>query len=327
MKPGISPRLFRGFSLARVASPALLLGLLCFLLPVQLVSAETSTTTPERLPLLGQEPVEVEPGVLLYTSDTSYSPEIWIYVPASLPQDTKVPLVLIAASGSPGYAGADLGLEDRPEHLAYVRKGMMVAAYALPGVLPPGTSTEERQKAVAEFQASGSGVRAARNVLNHVLYEFPQADRDMVIAAGINTSASVALNLAAYDDALAGVAVFAPSTDLSEEIGELVLQKLEENLPHLQSYVYLATPYRLTHRIDCPVFVFQSHEDQIIEYTMTERFVEKLSGTNANVTWVEESTGPHYESMMESGINQAIAWIEQTTRWKDRLAAGTPVTP
>jgi len=274
-------------------------------------------------PPLGPEQ-RVERGVVVHEAMLRHNGQlgrIWIYLPAKLPK-SKIPAVFIAPAGVPPFVGNSFGdevaAERNPEHLPYVHAGFAVVAYDLDGDVGSDEPTfEDVERAATAFKNADAGMLNARHAIDYVLKTIPNIDPQRLYSAGHSSAGRISLLLAETDPRIAACIAYAPVTD-SERRAEIIapdaVQFLEQNLTGFRTFLKETSPLQQAARLRVPAFVFHSVEDERIPIADTEKFVDELKKTNANVTFVRAQKGGHYDSMIDEGVPQGIEWLQKMSR-------------
>jgi dienelactone hydrolase len=244
---------------------------------------------------------------------------IWIYLPEKLPAK-PMGCVFIAPAGVPPFVGngfgIDLDAQEHPEHLPYVRAGFAVVAYDTDGELANAEDPtfDQVQQAAAAFKDARAGVLNARRAIDYVLKMVPAIDPQRLYSAGHSSAGRIALLVAESEPRIAACVAYAPVTDVERRVEQNApdaARYLEANLAGFRDFLKDTSPVRQAAKIRCPVLVFHAEDDSIISIIDTEAFVESLKKTNPRVTFVRARRGDHYDSMIEEGVPQGIAWLRE----------------
>ena len=247
---------------------------------------------------------KIEPGVAFGEARVG-GKRVWLYRPAtSLDKPEPLPLVLIGPAGTNLMTGMSLSGGDRPEHLPYVHAGYAVVSYDITGPVDDGMNGAQLKKAVHDFAAADVGVADARAALTFALENLP-VDKSRVYAAGHSSAATLALQVAAKDPRIVAVAAFAPVTDVPEELGQ-AFTGLRSRAPDVAARLEQSSPMNLVAQLRKPVFLFHASTDQNVSVEHSRRLASKLEGF---VTYREVQSGDHYDSMIQSGVPEAIRWF------------------
>jgi len=242
---------------------------------------------------------------------------IWIYLPATLKAKT-IPCVFIAPAGVPPIVGSsfgpDLDRQRHPEHLPYVRAGFAVVAYDVDGELahPDDVSYEQVLEAATAFKNAEAGMVNARHAIDYVVKMVPAVDAKRLYCAGHSSAGRLSLLLAESDPRIAACIAYAPVTDVERRVKAIVPDAgryLEANLPGFRDFLRASSPILQVQQLRCPVFLFHSEADGRIDIAESDAFFAALSKTNPRVKYVRATRGDHYESMIEEGVPEAIAWL------------------
>ena len=234
---------------------------------------------------------------------------LWLYLPPGEHADGSLACVLIAPAGTNLATGNALGEGSRAEHLPYLEAGFAVLAYELDGALEDEQDEDARVEAMTAFRDARAGLANARVALEYLLAEVPEVDADRLFAAGHSSAATHALLFAAHEPRLAGCAAYAPAVDLVESWGAESIDAVTEVLPWFRAFCLRSSPSSHVGRIECPVLLFHSETDTITSYDGTVGFARELRRSNPRVTLSSVPRGGHYDSMLDTGIPRAIAWM------------------
>lgn len=247
---------------------------------------------------------ELEPGVefaevtLADPAGTDAADTLWIYKPTGVAQ---APVVVIAPAGTSLLTGMPLGQGDRPEHMPYVRAGMIVVAYSLDG-------HGETVDAMAEFAQSVGGVVNGRAALD-VALALPQADTSRVFAVGHSSASSVAWLLAAHDNRVTGVVSYNGDGEgcWYQDVG--LLTQLSWEWPGLVDFCQTTRPLSYPVNIRLPAYIFGSDDDYVVSGDDVRALAEGMRAGGVVVTEDVGSHGDHYSSMLYTGVPSAIDWM------------------
>lgn len=267
----------------------------------------------------------LEPGVAWHEVDLpggDGTRTLWIYVPTDTGA-TPLPCVFIAPAGSTCFTGMALAEDDRPEHLPYVRAGDAVVAYSVDGAM--ADQTERGQiEAIENFRDSHFGVDDEKAAVDYALANIPHIDSSRLYAAGHSSAGTMALLAAESDHRLAGCIAYAPRSDVRAELTDDDVNELSSRVDGFDRMLTDCSPLTHVSSISCPVFLFHSDDDETVPTEDVEGFDTKLRETNRTVTYCHvEQGGGHYQSMIDIGVPQAIAWLQNGMP----TAADAPLSP
>jgi dienelactone hydrolase len=245
-----------------------------------------------------------------------------VYLPATQAPAQSIPCVLLAPAGTNLLHGNPLDGDDyHDEALPYSEAGMAVVCFSLDGEMTVDESAGDRAYGLAlsvayrQFMAAKAGVVNGRNAFEFALAKLPQVNPKMIYTAGHSSAATVSLLMAANEERLAGSIAFAPITDLSIRLDGIADDpSVRRTLPGIATYLRTGSPATYVERFKCPLFVFHARDDSNEPFQNTERFVSQLKAQSAKVDFAVVNTGDHYDSMIQSGIPQAISWIRNQPR-------------
>jgi dipeptidyl aminopeptidase/acylaminoacyl peptidase len=245
-----------------------------------------------------------------------------VYLPATQAAARSIPCVLLAPAGTNMLHGNPLDAGDyHDEALPYSEAGMAVVCFSLDGEMPVDQSAGDRAYGLAlsvayrQFMAAKAGVVNGRNALEFALAKLPQVNPKMIYTAGHSSAATVSLLMAANEERLAGAIAFAPITDLNIRLEGIDDDRsVRRTLPGISTYLRTGSPVTYSERFKCPLFVFHARDDSNEPFQNTEKFVNQLKTSSTKVDFAVVNTGDHYDSMIQSGIPQAIHWIRSQSR-------------
>ncbi|HVR40935.1 MAG TPA: prolyl oligopeptidase family serine peptidase, partial [Thermoanaerobaculia bacterium] len=168
--------------------------------------------------------------------------------------------------------------------------------------------------AATAFKNAEAGMLNARHAIDYVLKMVPAVDPKRLYSAGHSSAGRLSLLLAESDPRIAACVAYAPVTDVERRVDTIAKDAgrfLQSNLPGFREYLKRTNPIRQIANLRCPVFLFHSEDDSRISIAESEAFVEALAKTNPRVTFVRATHGDHYDSMIEEGVPQAIAWLRK----------------
>ncbi len=261
------------------------------------------------------KPTRLEGGVSFYEVELDTAGgergKVWIYLPKGHTPKTKkkVPCVVIAPAGTRLFHGMGLADGDRPEHLPWVEAGFAVVSYTIDGAFADDATDPQFIAAVKRFTKAEGGVANARDALDYALARVPSIDPERIYTSGHSSAATLSLQFAANDDRVKGCVAFAPRSDLEGGLKELV-PDLEPHIPGFGKWLKDHCPLRQVAELECPVFLFQAADDQVIPMAETRAFAKALGKTNDAVELVTVEAGGHYDPMIDPGLPKAIAWVK-----------------
>lgn len=278
---------------------------------------EMATIPLPAFPARGMDREPLEPGVLreevsLSDQDEPYNPPghggiLWVYLPEGQHAPGSLPCVLICGAGSTMLEGMMLSEGDEPEHIPYVKAGFAVVAYELDG------GELDEVDAYDAFRNSKAGLVNARNALEFVLAKVPEVNPKQIYSAGHSSAGTMSLLFAEHEPRLAGCIAFAPCSDVQKFIGGLRLRMMKSTHQGVVDFVVQSSPKTHVSRLNCPVFLFHAHDDDVVDVAETEEFVSLLRLQGRDVTLKTVPGGGHYDAMIASGIPEAINWLKLKT--------------
>ena len=245
-----------------------------------------------------------------------------VYLPVAQSPAQSIPCVLLAPAGTNMLHGNPLDGDDfHDEALPYSEAGMAVVCFSLDGEMTADPSAGDRAYGLAlsvayrQFMAAKAGVVNGRNALEFALAKLPQVNPKKIFTAGHSSAATVSLLMAANEERLAGAIAYAPVTDLNIRLEGIAQDRsVRSILPGITTYLRTGSPVTYVDRYKCPLFVFHARDDTNELFQNTENFVNQLKAKSAKVDFAIVNSGDHYDSMIQSGIPQAINWIRNQPR-------------
>ncbi len=273
---------------------------------------------PESLPDLNKGQT-LQPGVVFHEVTFTHEGipnKLWVYLPEKL-ASAKIPCVLIAPAGSTLLTGMKLGTGDRPEHLPYVKAGYAVVSYELYGDVAEKATAAQELRGIREFQKVRAGLVNARNALAYAQSKVPAIDPEQIFTAGHSSAGTLSLLVAEHESAVKGCIAFAPVTDVVQRINSQPGGKdLSRQISGLPKFLEESSPRTHIAKLNCPVFLFHARDDQIVPVKESADFAAELKKTNQQVTLVEVPHGGHHEGMIQTGIPDAINWLNRRVKEK-----------
>jgi dienelactone hydrolase len=265
-----------------------------------------------------QAPVHLEGGIEFYPvvigGDGPGLPmQLYLYLPAGQRVTHSLPCVFIAPAGTRLFHGMQLGEGDMPEHLPYVRAGFAVCAYELSGSMPRRSGSALLMSTVAgplrQFMAVDGGVANARIAIDYVLNQVPEVNPQHLYAAGHSSAATVALDVAAADHRIRGVAAYAPVCNVEQRLAR-ALPILERHVPGTGEFIARISPINRVNDFACPIYLFHADDDANVPMSDNQAFADALRAAGKHVTFVRVPTGGHYDSMIDDGIPGGIEFFK-----------------
>lgn len=277
-----------------------------------LTQSVSSVRFPER-PI----PQNIEPNIDLYDVTLSGSQSgshmrVWVYLPHEQVPKSSLPCVFIAPSGSNGLTGKQLTLEDRREHLPYVKAGYAVVAYSLDGELRAtgAMNYQTLKKAMEGFKEAKYGLLNLQKAMDFINVQFPEVDSNAWFTAGHSSAGSVALNMAAVEPRIKGAIAYAPVMDQSSRLTPEGYDQLKSIFPDLTQRLIDCSPRDQMWKIKSPVFLFVSKQDTVISADGLEDDYRTMTKGHINVEFRRVARGDHYQAMINEGIDAGIDWME-----------------
>lgn len=267
---------------------------------------------------------QLEPGVMLH--EVFFGPpwmpglppgrsgKLWVYLPEGEAAPKSMPCVVIAGAGTPMIVGMDLSVDDRPEHIPWVKAGFAVVAYDIDGAsripLTANMPISMIRPSIEGFLKARAGVANAQHALDYIASRLPTVDPSRVMAVGHSSAATLALLAARNDARLRGVVAFAPG-QYSDDAGIRGLERAVPGISELLTTFNPSAPSNLE-QLGSPVFLFTAEDDDNVPAAKTRELASALRSRGKPVTLETTPSGGHYEAMIDPGIPKAIAWARRT---------------
>ena len=84
---------------------------------------------------------------------------------------------------------------------------------------------------------------------------------------------------------------------------------MRQLLTDLPNFLKQSSPKTHVARVGCPVFLFHASDDGNVMVTESQAYAQQLKAAGKSVEFQTVPTGDHYDSMVNQGIPQAIAWL------------------
>jgi dipeptidyl aminopeptidase/acylaminoacyl peptidase len=255
--------------------------------------------------------VELQPGVYFYkttyTGQNGLPTKLYVYMPKVRKSD--VPAVVIAAAGAPAFAGSSLGEGDQPEHIPYVQAGFIVVAYETDGVYDEKTPGGGMISSAKKFKAADAGIKNGRSAVEYAS-RLTGVKEDCIFTAGHSSAATIALRVAQVDPHVKACVAYAPPTDIVSHL-EGAMRLLDAAIPNYSAFAESRSPITFAPGLRTPTLVFQADDDDRVPKAETEAFVKAAQAAKKNLTYKTTATGGHYDSMINEGIPQGIAFLKK----------------
>jgi dienelactone hydrolase len=265
----------------------------------------------------GVEMAEVD--LEIFGSTPGWHSLLWVYTPQGRHDYHSLGCIFIAPAGAPIYAGNDLSLGDRAEHIPYVQAGYAVVALEIDGPSPGRQVRPEMMElSYSQFSAAKAGLINGKNALEYVLAKVPEVDPQRLYVAGHSSAGTFALLFAEHEPRIKGCISYAPLADLyARAPGKQV--EMEALFPGIGQF----SPNSHAAHLRCPLFLFHAEDDSNVPIDISRRFAEKLRATNSQVTFCTVPRGDHYDSMVQYGIPGGLQWLAKLPQER----SATPTTP
>jgi acetyl esterase/lipase len=184
-------------------------------------------------------------------------------------------------------------------------------AYELSGpVANPRATTmtwREAIPAIEEFMRSDGGLINGKIAIDYALKKVPEVDPNQLFACGHSSSAVVSLNLARGDSRIRACCAYAPSTDVEAWWKPA---RVENHVPGFTAFAERKSPRRHVEDFSCPVFLFHADDDSMVALSDNQRFANAMKDAGKRITFERVKSGDHYDSMIEHGIPDGIAFMQ-----------------
>ena len=191
---------------------------------------------------------------------------------------------------------------------------MAVVFYSIDGGVDDleSASNSEFLAGYNKFRAAGAGVVNGRNALEYVLAKVPQVDPKRIYCAGHSSAGTLSLLLAQHEPRIRACVAFAAASDVEKRLEEVTSNfAMRQMFPGLVEFVKQSSPKTHVAEFQCPVFLFHALDDGNVPASDSRAFAAALQNAGKQVTLRTVPIGNHYQSMIDQGIPQAIAWLQQ----------------
>ncbi|WP_309399588.1 prolyl oligopeptidase family serine peptidase [Cerasicoccus maritimus] len=272
--------------------------------------------------------------VKTHGSEPAQNMQLRIYLPAGAEDAApgSLPCVLVAPAGTDLLSGAMLGeLDDEAYHdetLPYAEAGIVTVFYSIDGggedyFYDDDSMMEAASSQYDQFRDAQAGILNGRYALEFVLAELPMVNPEQIYTAGHSSAGTLSLLLAMHEPRVAGCLAYAPGVDIEVFHAELLDTPLIGLIfPNVKNFLRKSSPINNVEKLQCPTFLFQSMEDEVVEIGEFNAFTDRLKAQpNApefDIMIIEQ--GDHYWPMIEDGMPAGIEWI------KERVSTSGEVT-
>jgi dipeptidyl aminopeptidase/acylaminoacyl peptidase len=135
-------------------------------------------------------------------------------------------------------------------------------------------------------------------------------DQNRIFIAGHSSAATLALLVAAHEPRIKGCVSYCGVADV-EVLLARALPQLDRDIPGYRDFIRFSSPKTHVEKLKCPVFLFHAQDDTNTPVSQTTTFAALLKKTNPDVTVDTSARGGHYQSMINAGIPQGIAWMQK----------------
>ncbi|HVV99346.1 MAG TPA: prolyl oligopeptidase family serine peptidase [Planctomycetaceae bacterium] len=234
-----------------------------------------------------------------------------VHMPPGDYEDHSLPCVLIAPAGSNLLTGMHETMDDHVEQMPYLNAGYVVVGYSLDGAVSPNASDQDMAFAYSHFAGACAGLVNARNALEFVLARIPSVDPERIYVAGHSSAGTLALLFAEHEPRIKGCIAYAPAADVETRLAPVLNDRNSVRLlKGVQAFAKRSSPKTHAARMNCPVFLFHARDDSNVPISDTRAFAQLLQTSGKQAVMFEVATGDHYDSMIQQGIPQGIAWLQ-----------------
>lgn len=248
---------------------------------------------------------EIEPGILVREVRLDDAHRLRIYQPKS-PAKGRLPCVFVAPAGAHLFDGNHFDEDDGSEELPYVRAGYIAVEYDVSGALPDGRwSRAQVRGATSAFHDSRLGVEDGRRAIAYAKANLP-IDRKRIVVAGHSSAATLALMVAEDSPDVAACLAYAPVVNVLAHFTIRTQTMLERDAPEVLDDWARLSPLARKSRLRCPTLVFHAADDSIVPREPLASFARSVPNTQ----WIEVPSGDHYDSMIQEGIPDRLAFLK-----------------
>jgi acetyl esterase/lipase len=254
-----------------------------------------------------------------------------VYLPPGEHQPGSIPCMLVAPAGTNLLVGNDMDADDyHDETLPYAQAGMAVVFYSIDGGVDDleSASNSKFLAGYKKFRAAGAGVVNGRNALEYVLAKVPPVDPKRIYCAGHSSAGTLSLLLAQHEPRIRACVAYAAATDVEKRLEEVTTNfPMRQMFPGLVEFVKQSSPKTHIAEFQCSVFLFHALDDGNVPASDSRTFAAALRSAGKQVTLRNVPIGNHYQSMIEKGIPQAIAWLQREQGAGNAAASNPTSTP
>jgi dipeptidyl aminopeptidase/acylaminoacyl peptidase len=201
--------------------------------------------------------------------------------------------------------GMAMAQGDRAEHLPYVHAGYAVVSFDISGPRPDSDSDEAATTAIMAFLAARLGVQDGVAALDQALRLLPNIDPQRLFLAGHSSAATLVLQIAAEEPRVAGVAAFAPVSN----VRAFLYENLGLGRSGMTAAVAKQSPDAIVDKIKLPVLLFHATGDEAVPVEQSRALAQALRQLGRSPSYHELEGGDHYLSMLKHGIPLALQWF------------------
>jgi dienelactone hydrolase len=254
--------------------------------------------------------IEIEKNIIFYkvflNVDKNTLQETWIYTPKII--KNKSFCIFVPPAGSNLVLGMKLSEGDMQEHLPYARNGMIVVSFDITGYLENNSGKEVINK-INLFKDYESGLRNLKTSLDFIIEQFPQIDANKILIAGHSSAATLSLYVTSKESRIKGCLAYAPEIIIKNFLKTDFINILNSQIKNFDNYIDSISPENNFENLNCPIFLFYSKEDQVININDIDNFYVKIKKKNKFDSLFIVNSGDHFNSMIDDGIDNGIKWI------------------
>jgi dipeptidyl aminopeptidase/acylaminoacyl peptidase len=256
--------------------------------------------------------VEVQPGVYFYktkytAAENGAPTNLYVYMPKVRKGD--VPAVVIAAAGAPPFAGKSLGQGDQAEHIPYAQAGFIVVAYETNGEYDESKANLGAITAARTFKEADAGIKNGRSAVEYAT-RLAGVKEDCVFVAGHSSAGTMALRMAQVDPRVKACVAYAPATDITAHLAD-GMKLFNTVIPGYAAFAESRSPQAFAPALRTPTLIFHADDDTTVTKSETDKFIKAAQAAKRSVTYKTTASGGHYDSMINEGITEGIAFLKK----------------
>jgi|GEM_PF-6563730 len=242
---------------------------------------------------------------------------IWFYRATSNQSNATV---LIPATTSNGISGATLGDVDEAFALQFVAEGINVIMYDVGLATPKDADTLDAFTTPIRSMIHDGGLTDGRAAID---FAHREALAKRIVVLGIDSSASLALRLAASESSLAGCVLISPPSTIGEGSTGVVIDTLKPQLPELLEFLETNDFEPLAARVTVPTMIFvNEHQVRAIggpsRSATAQQLVKIMKVRNPDALLLGVFANTRDEALLVQGYQLISNWVKTQSGLNDQ---------